>query len=200
MRKYTEAEPFEFEGGALWRNRQGGIAYHMPHDAEYRFKPGENTWLAQAHHAFIEAERDEWHYTNEAETGARKGRFTAKMTDSRGWRFAHDELPGLTAYRSAPDSVARGFDVVAIGFDEAFKGVIDDFEAWHAAQQPPEEPTGFGYVGYVDGPEHGRLDVTKGAGTRDDLYHATRRADGCHYGQMTWESLLKLGIFTGVES
>lgn len=138
MPKYTETEPFEFEGVKVWREfgvfRWGALTNNV-----------EAEGIARALHAFIEAERNEWHYTNADKTEARKGRFTAVETDSHGWRFAHDELPGFTAHRSAPDSVVRGFDVVAIGF-EAFKGVIDEFEAWHAAQQQQEEPTGLGAV------------------------------------------------------
>lgn len=56
MTEFTREDPFEFEGVKVWRGGDGHLKC---------FGGFTNEGQARAYHAFIEAERDSWHYTND---------------------------------------------------------------------------------------------------------------------------------------
>lgn len=198
MRKYTEAEPFEFKGVKVWREfgvfRWGALTNNV-----------EAEGIARALHAFIEAERNEWHYTNEDKTEARKGRWT--VTDGRPqglpgrWGISNDDLrhDGDGTWCNAVCNPNGGLSKSGLtpSICEVFEGVMTDFLTWHAAQQQPEEPTGWGAVVEVEGCRY----VRNPGATENDPHVWRGRNQVLHY---AWGALLSRGPVTilspGIES
>lgn len=206
MRKYTKDAPFEFEGIKVWREtdslkvmfrRTGLLSLRIPTDHP-------------AYIAFIEAERDvsevdSWHYTNEAETEARKGRWT--VTDGRPqglpgrWGISNDDLrrDGDGTWCNAVCNPNGGLSKSGLtpSICEVFEGVMTDFLTWHAAQQQPEEPTGWGAVVEVEGCRY----VRNPGATENDPHVWRGRNQVLHY---AWGALLSRGPVTilspGIES
>lgn len=150
MSKFTKDAPFEFELDPgrtvrIWRNDAGRVASTM------------DGWpargLTAALHAFIEAERNEWAWTNDEHTEARKGRFVARASTSIdltgqqhvNWTLTHDDFPtfpGLKGGTAMPTSKTKK----AVELRRAWWDEMQGFLAWNAAQNQPAEPTGLGAV------------------------------------------------------
>jgi len=71
-----------------------------------------------------------------------------------------------------------------------------DIVAWSPTTPPaPEEPTGFGYVGFVEG--YGDTwDLTIRGGMWTSRFTLVRRGDGVWWQFSTWPHVLSLGTFT----
>lgn len=132
MTEYTKEEPFEFEGVKIWRTERGGAKVYVPIEGEYLVP-------ARAVHAFIEAEREGWHWTNDERTEARNGRWSAQRSTDNKWLIYHDDFHSAVG--------GEGWSTKCIS-NPCFIGrkKVADFLAWHAAQSQPVEPTGLGAV------------------------------------------------------
>jgi len=133
--KYTRENPFEFEGVKVWRGYNNCIAYDRATDVH---EPVPFELQARLFHAFIEAERDEWRYTNEDRTEARRGRWLARVeTEDEYGHLFHDDFDDANwafdegSYLESSDAAGTS-DVI---------GVYESFLTWHAAQNAQQEPT-----------------------------------------------------------
>jgi len=132
MSKYTKEAPFEFEGVEVWREAPNKTFAWVHYAGEGvgtggSFYPG----ALSALHAFVEAERDMWVWTNEDRTEARRGRWTAE-SENGDWLMSHDEVADSWFY-------ANGWATSNEGGKRA--EVARDFLTWHAAQIPePVKP------------------------------------------------------------
>ena len=141
MSKFTKANPFEFEGLHVYRDGFLGDVKH--HDTEpvrfMDFRSGER--LARAMHAFIDAERNEWHEDGD---GFRKGGWTARGKEGS-WHVSHEDFEG-----SSWASYTGGGGVP---FARNAAALLQDFLNWHEATytKQPAEPTGLGAVVEVEG-------------------------------------------------
>ena len=100
------------------------------------------------------AERDEattpeqWHYTNEDETEARKGPWLVSRPNFEdAWYLLHDDLT------DGSHITAIFFDSKSVDENAAIRGTspgcvkaMKSFHSWKSAQEQPSEPTGFGAV------------------------------------------------------
>lgn len=162
MSKFTKENPFTFNGFTVARTKQFDTR---------AVKAGDLPWmsaeLAEAIHAFIEAERDAdqgWSWTNDAHTEARRGRWWVERNklETSKWRFFHDDL----AKRQA--EVGSLHDDGTLGIDGKAWNVVRDFLAWKSAQEQPEEPTAIGYVLQANTPRgHTYTHVGNGAWVED---------------------------------
>lgn len=134
MSKFTKDAPLEFEGVKVWRD---GDTIRWD-DGTGLFGTGfmcEGQLRKYA--AFIEAERNEWAWTNDEHTEARKGRWTVKQVEGR-TLVQHDDM-GL--------QVLARHDSISWEHTDAAADIAREFAAWHAAlPQEPAEPTGLGAV------------------------------------------------------
>lgn len=132
MSKYTKDAPFEFEGMKVWRDGDtiewsdyaGGAGFLREH-------------RLRKYVAFIEAERNEWAYTNDEHTEARKGRWVAESGVTFEWAMRHQDIPNIVCVHPSPGDES---------YHRYVREALDDFLAWHAAQNQPAEPTGLGAV------------------------------------------------------
>lgn len=128
MSKYTRYEPFHYthtDGYEMdvWRGADGCFESRMSDN---------HGPLAEAIHAMVEAERDEWRWTNDEHTEARKGRWLASAVS-----IEHDEVGSWGRLSSLCPAPA--------------KDAHNSFLAWKSAQEQPAEPTGLGAVAEVNG-------------------------------------------------
>jgi len=135
MTEYTRESPFEFEGVKVWHGIHGvGWAASAPASSN----------IPSAIHAFIDAEREGWHWINADHTEARNGRWTQR-DDSGIWVLHHDDfipgLPNIAPYWTDATTVLDDQRIAAV-----VRPVIDSFYAWLTEQGQPGEPTGFGAV------------------------------------------------------
>lgn len=129
---------------------------------------------------------DNWHWTNDSHTEARKGRWVASRAAEVGdtdWSLSHYDFPGCYTHSMTADIVNS--------FARRAQSVFAEFLAWQAAQQPethpiPEEPTGLGAVVEVCDDRFTRCDDGS-----DGM--PWRRLRG---GWMHWPSILALGPVT----
>ena len=192
--KYTKDEPFEFEGAQVWEVVTPGISRDIHYDFGHSFGRGNvPANLAGVLHAMIEAERNEWVYTNDEHTESRKGRWAIRFSPcNKSWFVTHDDFPGTEweavhenqvntppARRSAKHAIA----------------VIDDFLAGHAAQNQPAEPTGFGYVGTITADTGCIYDVFRTDDERNP-FTWTDRNNG-ETGISTWNNIPWRNTFKG---
>ena len=175
---YTKDAPFEFEGMRVWpsTNVRGSLdilgagGRSCVHEDE-----------ARAIHAFIEAERNadqDWLWTNDEHTEARKGRWTVKQVEGR-TLVQHDDM-GL--------QVLARHDSISGEHTDAAADIAREFAAWHAAQKQPAEPTGLGAVVEVDGigfvrVREGNLDARPWLRVTTGTHRAW--AEVCEFGPVT---------------
>lgn len=114
----TRESPFEFEGVNIYRDEHGWLV------GETINMPGP---LAQAIHAFIEAEREGWHWTNDDHTEARNGGWTVEA-DQEFIHVTHADLPG-EAWSRRPEVPWWDSDV-----PDAVRAIGASFLSWERAQ------------------------------------------------------------------
>lgn len=137
MSKYTEDAPFMAQGVRIWRDSKGQVDYTTS-----RYDTSET---ALAMHAFIEAEREGWHWTEDDPTEARNGRWVAARHTSAQW--AEDGDGVYLAHDDVMDGVHDRYrwsfstNFLRTGPDSKLGRVAADFLAWAEAQDQPEEPT-----------------------------------------------------------
>ena len=136
MTTFTKAKPFEFEGLHVYREGLFGDISHHDTAATRFMDVKSNERIARAMHAFIEAERNEWH---EDGTGFRKGRWIA-IGKEDSWHVRHDDFEGSSwASYTGGGGAPFARDAAAL---------LQDFLNWHEATytKQPAEPTGLGAV------------------------------------------------------
>lgn len=134
MSKFTEQDCFIFDGGVkVWREDGDIRVHYVPHDITLPQFVARGD--ARAVHAFIEAERTGWRYTNADKTEARNGRWVVHATGDY-LRLTHDEAGelaidlGESGENKTPEAGLR----------------MAEFRKWRREQSQPEEPTGLGAV------------------------------------------------------
>ena len=186
MSKFTKESPFEFEGVKVWRDEWRGSIV-----TSTGLVIDDTSTSRRAVEAILEAERNEWHWTNDDKTEARKGRWVVDV-DPNSVHVGHDDLPGLswTCYEDQ--------GLWDHGTPRDIKEVGGGFLAWHAAQQQPEEPTGLGAVVEVAGMRFTHVPKWD----KDPLPWTRFGSDGKAF--YDWEEVVSLGpvtvLSTGVES
>ena len=131
---------------------------------------------------------DNWHWTNDDHTEARKGRWVVfYFKQASEWRLNHDDWPTVAPFCLAAERDTDCESHADNGADKALR----NFLAWQAAQQPetpriPEEPTGLGAVVEVGDDRFTRCDDGS-----DGM--PWRRLRG---GWMHWPSIIALGPVT----
>lgn len=138
MTKYTRENPFEFEGVRAYRFPDGRV--FSDHAESGRAEASKHP---EAIHAFIEAERTGWHWTNDDHTEARNGRWCGQVDPDGGSAVSHDDFPGS-------GWGARSSDPDGKPFARNARDKYREFVAWRAEQDQPEEPTGLGAVVEVE--------------------------------------------------
>jgi len=121
---YTSAAPFEFEDLALWRDDTGRILMRR---TGYDVGCLDLTRVA-ANHAFIEAERDTWAWTNADRSEARRGRWYT-FRDGAEWAIRHDDFESSEITKNAVDRNGR--------FLRDALHELGSFLTWAATQTPP---------------------------------------------------------------
>ena len=152
MTKFTKANPFEFEGLHVYREGLFGDISHHDTAATRFMDVKSNERIARAMHAFIEAERNEWHEDGD---GFRKGGWTARGKEGS-WHVSHEDFEG--------SSWAIYTGGAGVPFARNAAALLRDFLNWHEATytKQPVEPTGLGAV--VDTPLHNCLVRAPGIG------------------------------------
>ncbi|WP_062077746.1 hypothetical protein [Demequina globuliformis] len=186
MSKFTKESPFVFMGRQYCRSAAGNIL--VRNGGPWLTVQGTTGYEIVA---FIEAERNEWHWTNADKAEARKGRWSMILTDSNGesntysaeWTLAHADFSDTCWHPGDPHRMDVG-------------AVFQSFLDWSNAQQQPEEPTGLGAVVEVEGRKYVR---NVKAHDHDDEYW--RYTNGLFF---SWSELTQRGpvtvLSTGVES
>lgn len=135
MSKFTKDAPFEFEGVKIWTQDTLGyktLAFTGDCAAEK---------VLSAMSAMYEAERDEWRWTNDDHTEARRGRWhTRSSRDGSWWGVYHDDFGNSLATESA------GRLDQCCAYQYSAREALDQFLAWKSAQSQPSEPSAIGYV------------------------------------------------------
>lgn len=141
MSEFTREAPFKFDGVGVWRD-EGEERWPI----QVRSKDDFDS-LSQAHadavHAFIEAEREGWHWLNDEHTEARNGRWCVRRPDYEGVHYLfHDDLTDgdhITAIFTDNKSPER--QAADRGISPGCVKAFTDFLAWRDAQNQPEETT-----------------------------------------------------------
>ena len=192
MNRFTKDNPFEFEGVKVWPSDlvSGNIVVRSQ-ESQWGYERDE----VEAIHAFIEAERNEWAYTNDDRTEARKGRWVARESvrvvmgiTHRNWTLTHDDFPtfpGIVSTHGKPTSKSKPHYHLRL----SWWSQMQDFLTWHAAQNQPDEPTGLGAVVEV-----GSDRWTQGCAANHDVNVRTWWRHGV--APVSWEDLTDHGPVT----
>ena len=185
MSTFTQENPFEFEGNWVGRRNESGqvVASFRGHTASIFSREG-----AEFCHAFVEAERNEWH---EDGTGFRKGRWIAVGKEDS-WHVRHDDFEGSSwASYTGGGGAPFARDAAAL---------LQDFLNWHEANYPtqPAEPTGLGAVVEVSELEPCKPGATERLTRTGASSHDPRPwvVEECVLARQTWTQLLARGPVT----